>query len=96
MRAFFVFLENVHDASGFEAYRKSVMPTLAPFQGKFCVRGGQYSVIEGEWPYQRTVIIEFPSMAMAEGWYNSPAYQEVLPLRLNSVNCNALLIDGVD
>jgi uncharacterized protein (DUF1330 family) len=96
MRAFMIFQENLHDREKFEAYRKVVMPTLAPFSGKFLVRGGQSTVIEGEWPCERTVIVEFPSRADAEGWYNSPAYQEVLPLRLSSTTCNAIIIDGVD
>ena len=65
------------------------MPTLAPFSGKFLVRGGQSTVIEGEWPFERTVILEFPSRADAEGWYSSPAHQEILLLRLGSMICNA-------
>ncbi|HTK92871.1 MAG TPA: DUF1330 domain-containing protein [Verrucomicrobiae bacterium] len=45
--------------------------------GKFVVRGGGLSVLEGEWPFARTVIVEFPSRAAAEAWYRSPAYQKV-------------------
>ena len=96
MRAFMIFQENLHDREKFEAYRKVVMPTLAPFSGKFVVRGGQATIIEGDWPFERTVILEFPSRADAEGWYNSPAYQAILPLRLASMTCNAIIVDGVD
>jgi len=96
MRAFIIFQENLQDREKFDAYRKVVMPTLAPFAGKFLVRGGQSTIIEGEWPFERTVILEFPSRADAEGWYNSPAYQEILPLRLSSMTCNAVIVDGVD
>lgn len=45
---------------------------------------------------ERTVIVEFPSRAMAEAWYQSPAYQKVLPLRLNSTTSNVIIVDGVD
>jgi uncharacterized protein (DUF1330 family) len=96
MRAFVVFQENLHDQAKFDAYRKVVMPTLAAFEGKIIVRGGQFTIIEGAWPYGRTVIIEFPSRAAAEAWYGSPDYQAILPLRLQSMTCNAIIVDGGD
>ena len=53
----------------FDDYRKAVPETVAPFGGRFVARGGNLSVLEGEWPHSRLVIIEFPSRADAEGWY---------------------------
>jgi uncharacterized protein (DUF1330 family) len=96
MRALVISLENLHDQAMFDEYRKNVIATLAPFGGKFVVRGGTLTVVEGEWPYERTVILEFPSRAMAEAWYHSPAYQQVLPLRLQSTSSNLVIVDGVD
>jgi uncharacterized protein (DUF1330 family) len=96
MRALFICLENLHDPETFAAYRKDVMATLTPFEGKFLVRGGQFTVLEGAWPHERTAVLEFPSRAKAEAWYNSPAYQKVLPLRLKSMSSNAIIIDAVD
>ncbi|WP_341487334.1 DUF1330 domain-containing protein [Pararhizobium sp. A13] len=95
MSAYYIFQENLHDPAKFEAYRKVVMSTLAPFEGRIIARGGELTVVEGEWPFDRTVILEFPSRTAAEAWYNSPAYQVILPLRLQSMMCNAILIDGV-
>jgi uncharacterized protein (DUF1330 family) len=91
-----IFQENLHDPQTFEAYRQEVMATLAPFRGKFLVRGGRFTVVEGSWPYERTAVLEFPSRADAEGWYNSPAYRKVLPLRLKSMTANAIIVDAVD
>ena len=65
----------------FDEYRKQVPATLAPFGGKFIVRGGKVTVHEGEWPHPRTVVIEFPSRAQAEGWYKSAEYQKIIQLR---------------
>ena len=96
MRALVLFVENLHDRDLFEAYRKEVMATLEPFGGKFLVRGGKFTLLEGEWPHERTAVLEFASRAKAEGWYNSPAYQKILPMRLNSMSCNAIIIDAVD
>ena len=71
------------------------MPTLKSFDGKFVVRAGTYTNVEGAWPYERTVILEFPSREVAETWYQSATYQEILPLRLQSASGCAILIDSI-
>ncbi len=96
MKAYVIVQETIHDQIMFDAYRKDVMATLAAFGGKFVVRGGTLTVVEGEWPYKRTVIVEFPSRVAAEAWYASPAYQKVLPLRLKSSKCNLVIVDGAE
>lgn len=95
MTAYAIVGENIHDQAMFDAYRKDVLPTLAPFKGEFAVRGGAFSVLEGEFPYQRLVVIAFPTRAEAEGWYKSDAYQKLLPLRLKSTTGVFVIVDGV-
>lgn len=95
MTAYAIVGENIHDQAMFDAYRKDVLPTLAPFKGEFIVRGGAFTVLEGELPYQRLVIVAFPSRADAEGWYKSAAYQKLLPLRLKSSTGVFTIVDGV-
>jgi len=51
-------------------------------------------VVEGEPADERTVIIEFPSREVFRAWYDSPAYQKVLPLRLNSVPGALAVVDA--
>ena len=94
MTAYVIAAETVTDEAMFEEYRKHVPPTVAPFSGKFIVRGGKVTVHEGQWPHTRTVVIEFPSRAQAEGWYNSPAYQKIIHLRHKSSAGNLIIIDG--
>jgi uncharacterized protein (DUF1330 family) len=94
MKAFAIVQETVTDPAMFDAYRKDVAATLAPFGGQFIVRGGTLTLLEGEWHHPRLVVIEFPSRAAAEGWYRSPAYQKLLPLRLASAAGNFVIVDG--
>ncbi|MBM3599912.1 MAG: DUF1330 domain-containing protein [Alphaproteobacteria bacterium] len=94
MKAYVVVQETVKDDAMFATYRNQVVPTLQAFGGSFVVRGGKLSVVEGEWPHPRLVIIEFPSREAAEGWYHSPAYQKILPLRLDSAAGNLVIVDG--
>lgn len=41
------------------------------------------------------VLIEFPDLAAARAWYESPAYQEILQLRTDHIEGDLLLIEGV-
>ena len=63
MKAYVIVQETVKDEEMFAAYRNSVVATLEEFGGRFIVRGGQLTVVEGEWPHPRLVVIEFPSRA---------------------------------
>ena len=94
MTAYVIAAETVRDEAMFDEYRKHVPATLAPFGGKFIVRGGKVTVHEGEWPHPRTVVIEFPSRAHAERWYKSAEYQKIIQLRHKSSAGNLIIIDG--
>jgi hypothetical protein len=55
---------------------------------------GEVRVLEGAWP-GAAVLMRFPSMIEAMNWYNSPAYQQILPLRMNNAVSDLVLVDGV-
>ena len=42
------------------------------------------------------IVIAFPDQASAAAWYQSPAYQAILPLRTANADGSVFLIDGVD
>ena len=94
MKAYVIATETVNDEATFARYRAEVPRTVEPFGGRFVVRGGDISVLEGEWKHPRLVVIEFPSRAAAQDWYNSPAYQKVIGLRLESTTGNLVIVDG--
>lgn len=94
MKAYAIVQETIKDQAMFDTYRSGVVATLEPFGGKFVVRGGRLTIVEGEWPHPRLVVIEFPSRQAAEDWYKSPEYQKVLPLRLKSAAGNFVIVDG--
>lgn len=96
MKAYCIVYEFVDNPEMFEQYRKQVMPTIEAHGGRFLVRGGTFTVLEGETPCERIAVLEFPSRKAAEDWYHGPAYQRILPLRLNATRCNFVIADGVD
>jgi uncharacterized protein (DUF1330 family) len=75
-------------------YIARIQGTMEPFQGRFLAHGPKVEVIEGEWPGS-VVLLEFPDADAARAWYASPAYQEILPLRLRHIDGNIILFDGV-
>src|SRR5690554_583587 len=75
-------------------YLRRIDDTLAPFSGKYVVHGGPYQPLEGAWSGD-LVVIEFPSMEMAQGWYNSDAYAAIRPLRIANTEGDVLLVQGV-
>ena len=94
MKAYVIAAETVNDPATFDLYRRQVPATLVPFGGQFMVRGANLTVLEGEWPHPRLVVIEFPSRAAAEGWYKSAEYRKIISLRLKSSAGNLIIVDG--
>ncbi|MBZ4319605.1 DUF1330 domain-containing protein [Streptomyces huiliensis] len=76
------------------AYVERIQDTLDPFGGRFVVHGGEPDVREGAWEGD-LVLIEFPDLERAREWYDSPAYQELIPLRTPHVVGDVLLAAGV-
>ncbi|MDW6003296.1 DUF1330 domain-containing protein [Vibrio mangrovi] len=72
-------------------YSARAAKTLEPFQGKFIARG-EPEALHGEAPYQRKSVIEFPDKDSALNWYNSAAYQEIIPIRNKGMDCQFHLI----
>ncbi|MCS0634565.1 DUF1330 domain-containing protein [Streptomyces sp. LP05-1] len=76
-------------------YMERVQATLGPFGGTFLVHGApEREVREGAWP-SVLVIIGFPSLDAARAWYDSEAYQALIPLRTRHMAGDVLLVDGL-
>lgn len=75
-------------------YLERIQATLDPYGGRFLVHGGEVEVREGTWP-GTIVILEFPTAEHVRDWYDSPAYQAILPLRTNHIEADAILVEGV-
>lgn len=75
-------------------YLRRIDDTLAPFSGKYVIHGGPYEPLEGEWSGD-LVVIEFPSMNLAQGWYNSEAYAAIRALRTQNTEGEVVLVQGV-
>jgi uncharacterized protein (DUF1330 family) len=77
-----------------KAYLERIDDTLAPFEGKYIVHGGERTVVEGQWTGD-LIVIAFPDLVRAREWYSSAAYQSILALRRDNSAGDVILIDGV-
>lgn len=96
MPAFVIVDVDVKDPETYKEYRAKAAPTVAAAGGRYIVRGGAVSHVEPGWDVHRFVVLEFPSVAAAKAWYDSPAYREVLPIRLQSTKSRLMIVEGLD
>ena len=82
----------ITDPQNYEKYRLKVPATIAQYDGKYVVRGGEMETLEGEPLPARTVILEFPSVERAKAWYHSAEYVEGVDQRQG----NLVLGTGVE
>ena len=86
---------SINDNDALAAYAKLAGPSLTAAGGKFLARGLPSAVKENGLQ-QRTVLIEFESIAAALAAYDSPGYKEALAaLGSNAVVRDIRIIEGV-
>ena len=88
------YLREVDFGEAIIEYLQRIDETLAPYGGHFIVHGGEITATEGEWDGD-IVIIAFPDTAAAKAWYESAAYQAILPLRTEHSQSIAAMVAGV-
>ncbi|MDA0786100.1 MAG: DUF1330 domain-containing protein [Proteobacteria bacterium] len=95
MSAFIIVDANVHDPEAFKAYGAKVGATLKAHGGKPVASSTDTESLEGTWNPSRVVILEFADADAARGWYNSPEYQEIIPLRQAAATDSLVLVPGL-
>lgn len=96
MAAYILVQLQITDPENFTKYQAQVPATIAQYDGRYLIRGGEYEVLEGEWPQLRHVVLEFPSTERARQWYESPEYAPLKALRMSASDGNGILIKGID
>jgi uncharacterized protein (DUF1330 family) len=85
---------SVRDETALAAYAKLAAPALLGAGGRFLARGLPAKVYESGLA-QRTVIIEFDSVAAAIAAHDSAAYQDALQALGNGAERDLRIIEGM-
>jgi len=83
----------VTDPVGYEEYKSGAQRLIAEHGGRYIVRGGESTVVEGDWS-SRFVVVEFPSYDAALAFYRSPEYQELAAIRKQCSTSSVAIVDG--
>ncbi len=78
-------------------YAQAAIASLMKLGGQMIAGTPAPTVLEGKWDGNWAAILRFPSMEMAQAWYNSAEYQPLKELRINELTDSGqiLLVEGM-
>ena len=85
----------IHDRAEYGAYLRAFLDVFRNFGGRVLVAKDEPSPLEGAWPYDRTIVLWFPSREEAFRWYESPEYKAIVVHRFNGTNSNVVILDAL-
>ena len=95
MPAYIIAMINIKDADKYQEYAKRAGPANAKHGSRFLVRGGKKHALEGNIPFERIVVSEFPDVETAKKFYHSPEYQEARRHRMGAAEFHMMIVEGV-
>lgn len=95
MAAYLIAQISIHDMETFKKYQKEVPATIEKYGGKYMVRGGEVTPMEGDWKPDRMVMLEFPNMTTLKKWYDSKDYQSIIGFRTAAADGKMVFVEGI-
>ena len=94
MPAYLIARVHITDPERYREYTRLTPAAIARHGGRFVVRGGEVTVLEGPEERDRVVVIEFPSLEHARAFWSSPEYREAKAKRAGAATGQFILVDG--
>ena len=95
MPAYVIFIKNkTTDADELKTYSQKAGAARGDHKLTALAYYGPLEVLEGD-PAEGVVLIQFPDMAQAKAWYDSPAYQDAKTHRLKGADYRVILAEGL-
>lgn len=95
MSAYVVFVrDRITDPEEFKQYAAKAPAARAGHAMTPRAFYGAIDTLEGD-PVDGAVILEFPTMAEARGWYDSPIYQDARQHRFKGADYRVFIVEGV-
>ena len=95
MAAYVIFDVEIRDPARYQEFMAGVKPALEAAGARYLARGGSHQVHEGDWQPRRIVILEFPTMAAWESFYQGPVYQGLKAVRDGCSSARLVSVEGV-
>jgi uncharacterized protein (DUF1330 family) len=95
MSAYVIFDVDIRDPAKYQEFMSGVKPALEKAGCKYLARGGVHKVYEGDWQPRRLVLLEFPSVAAWEEFYNGPTYRSLKAIRDACSEARLVSLEGL-
>lgn len=94
MPAYIIATIDVTDPKQYEEYKKLAPLAIKKFGGEYLTRGGAMETLEGDEQTSRVVLLKFPDMDAARGFYNSPEYSRAKKERAGAATGQFVILEG--
>lgn len=95
MRAYVLAQLTIHDRARYDRYAARFMEVLRGFEGRLLAADEAPKTLEGDWPHQKVVLIEFKDSDEARRWLASPEYRAIAVDREASTVATVLEVTGL-
>jgi uncharacterized protein (DUF1330 family) len=86
---------SIHDCDRYNRYVAQFMPVLTRYEGRLLAADDAPTLLEGAWPYEKVILLEFADRDAFERWALSPEYTEISKDRIAATTGCVLLVSGV-
>jgi uncharacterized protein (DUF1330 family) len=93
--AYVVIFVDVRNQERYEEYKKAAPAAIEKYGGRYVVRGGAPTPLEGPEEQRRVVLLEFPSVEQATAFWHSQEYGQVRLLRAGAAAMQAFAVPGL-
>ena len=87
---------DIQDREKYAQYEAGFMDVFTSYKGKLLSVDENVSLLEGQWPATRTVLIEFLSKEEALAWYESEEYQSLAKHRFAASSADIVIVSGIE
>jgi uncharacterized protein (DUF1330 family) len=95
-KAYAIAQVTINDLDGYQQYATAGHPEIfGKFSGKIVAVDQDAELIEGTWPFNLIVLVEFPSKERARAWYDSDEYQAIVGLRHRNATSTVAIFGGL-
>ena len=79
----------------YRRYQAQFFDVFKQFKGRLLVADEAPRVLDGEFSYDKVVVMQFPDQAEAEHFLYSPAYEDISKDRIAGANVVSVLVHGL-
>lgn len=94
MTVYVIGMVKINDRAEYRKYEAEVIGCITGHGGKIVAVDNDVDVREGEWPFERAVMIAFENRAACNAWYESEQYQRIIRYRWAGATSTMIIVNG--